>query len=728
MKKIFTKKIIFSLLGVVFSINAFAQNMEKLLIEPETNCGIVIPEQCNPKDIRIIVNSSIQNLHFESNMLPDSAFIVIYYEQANQYIICHPREKFILTVSGTNLQSGDIEVFDIEMAQICYRISANITRGTVNINTTPSNAIVIFRDLGDQSFSTDNPITLSSGNYKVNIIKPQYKNVDTVIVIPSNAERTYKIDLIPLFSRIRLELNTADKSPFLKSPVIWIDSVKIELDALVTGGKKPNVFREGVQFLQFYEGNIIPLNEGTYSIKIEADTYNPFKTSIVARNGQIVNLGVSLEPKYGDITFIDKQLAEGAIIYIDNQNVGGKVPLARVKTRIGSHKLRFEKPGVRTLQEEFTVVVYENLNTDFEVSMILAKKITFDIEPANSEIFVDSLRIGFSPYSTLVNAGKHMIVIRKNGYAGVKITKVINEQSPDEEIIKLKLSPIFPFIVNSEEEGLPVKMKGIQDLENIEIDSTLKTPATFQLPYGKYKISLTKENKVVYKSSINHSPDILKRGKFPVYSRSSFQVLTGSFENKNNFEGSFGRVYLYPGFGLSTSILNIDYRLTSVNIDSSSYSINYSFKTIAPYIFLLNWDWRIGGSVLRQVDFNLLGRAKYTPGLKTISLKIPGYSDVEMQSYFYGFEISTRFSYINFNIRYGRQMNIGKVHYWNLTNKEFTKDNFMIDESRNVGTIGITLGGRVNKSNNILRLWHRPLFDLLSGRSGTKNRPNNTVK
>jgi hypothetical protein len=46
MIKLFSTKIVFPFLGVIISMNVFAQNMENMLIEPE-NCegGIVIPEQ-----------------------------------------------------------------------------------------------------------------------------------------------------------------------------------------------------------------------------------------------------------------------------------------------------------------------------------------------------------------------------------------------------------------------------------------------------------------------------------------------------------------------------------------------------------------------------------------------------------------------------------------------------------------------------------------------------------
>jgi len=711
MKKILQIQILIGLLLWILPFSLSAQNLENILIEKMENVSIVIPETCSPEDLIVVINSSIKDLKFESNMLPDSEFIVTYYPETNQYIICHQKIKFKLTVSGPNLQSEEINIFDLEKPQ-AYRISANIAKGQVNILTNPRNSTVIFPEFNDQAYSTNQPIRMVSGKFKVKIFKPLYQNVDTVVIIPNDAEKTYNIDLVPQFARIKLNLTTDDKMPFLKTPVIWIDSVKIDLDSYVKAGTNLRRFFDDVEFLKFYEGDIIPLKEGHYIVKVEAESYNPYKTSIDVQNGKIANLSVSLEPIYGYITFIDTQFSEGATVYFDNQEIG-KIPLFKMKIRVGTHKIRLEKKGFIPVKEEYSVTVTEGQNTDFNVSMIVAKKIFFESDPNNSDVFMDGERIGFTPFPFMMSAGNHQIIVRKNGFASEKFTKLIDDKSPAEDTMLLKLQTINPLTVRSEEEGVQVKLFGTGSQKNIEIDSTMKTPAIFQLPYGEYKVYLIKDNRTVYKSFITHSPD-LKTRILPVYAATSFHILTANFVNKDNFEGSFGRICVFPKAGLSTSIFNVDYKLSTVKIDSGRYSIDYKFKTVAPYIFFMNWDWRVGGSILRQLDVNFLGRAKYTPGLKILSFKIPGLDDVTMQNYFYGIEISTRLPYFNISFRYGRQINIGKVNYWDLTNNDYYKNSFNIHESINVGSIGITFNSTMSKSNNMLRLWHKPLMQLIS--------------
>lgn len=727
MNKIYTTKLSLVLLGFILSCQVMAQNLETMFIEKMDNASYIVPEQCTPEDFVILINSSIPGLKFESNMLPAEEFVVSYNEQSNQYIICHERIKFKLTVSGPNLQSEDIEVFDLDKPQ-AYRISANTAKGKVNILTNPRNATVIFPDLNNLVLSSNQPITNVSGKYRVNIVKAQYKNVDTTVVIPRDAEKTYNINLIPLFSRIKLDLRTDDNSAFLKAPVLIIDSVRLELDALVKPGMNQRSFFDDVEFFKFYEGNIIPLNEGQHSVRIEAESYIPYENTFVAKNGKVHNMTVSLEPIFGYLTFVDKQFAEGAEIFVNDISVG-KVPMFKVKARVGTHKIKFEKSGYIPSENEYSITVQENQNSDIDVSMQVARKINFETDPSSAEVLMDGSRIGFTPVTSLANAGEHDILIKKSGFATEKIVKLINETTPDEETVKVKLRSVNPLDIRSEREGLLVNLVGTKDLRNIEIDNTLKSPASIPLPYGKYKISLTDGNKVYYKSTINHSSEIIKRGKIPCYSKSSFHVLSGNYVNKDNFEASFGRIVVFPGSGLSSALINVDY----MNLDSTrvmdvnnilasntmsfqdtivrTLSANYG-RTLAPNIFFLNWDWRIGGSVFRQLDVNFLGRAKYTPGLKFVSVNIPDFSDVEMQYYFYGIEVSSRWSGINLNFRFGKEIKTGNLNYWDEKTSKYSDVKIPIKEDRLIASVGITLNGKVFKSNNMLRLWNKPLVDL----------------
>jgi len=746
MNKIMRIDLFFTFIGIILSINISAQNIEKMSIVKMLDQPPLFIDECTPKNLIIIINSAISNLQFESNMLPNNEFIVVHKEKENQYYICHEKIKFKLIISGPNLQTEEIEIFNLKQKQIAYRISANSSKGTLKITTTPDSANLIFTTLGNLELSSKKSLTNNSGIYPVKIIKSLYEEVNTEVTIKQGDTTTYYFDLEPIIPRMKIDLKTNDKAPFANSPTIWIDSERIDLESFVDSGLTLRSFREGVEFCRLYEDNIIPVTEGYHKIKIEAMNYLPFDTVIQAVNREFYDISVSLEPVFGYLTFVDKQSSEGASIFINDQNIG-KVPLSQKKKWIGSYKVRFEKSGYTTLEKEYEVVVEENQNTDIDVSMIAARKISFSTNPTYAEVLMDHESIGFTPCSIIAKAGNHGFIVRKDGFATEKLSRVINELSAENDFINLDLHPVDQIIIRGEEKGLLVHLKGLGSIANIEIDSTSRTPANLLLPYGKYEISLSKDKRDVYKSTITHSQEIYKRGILPNYSRTSFHFLTGSYENKDNYEASLGRIYIFPRLGLSTALINVDYKFLQLKTDSITYDsippgyknpkspdTLYSFNTLAPNIFFLNWEWRLGGAVLRQLDVNLLGRAKYSPGLTLLNkppkiLNDPNYSVVEMQNYFFGVEISSRLSYLNVCLRFGRQFNIGKVNVWDADKGTYVNAPMeKINESRNVATIGVTINGKVFKSNNMLRLWNRPLIDPALPKSVRKKATKNFFK
>ncbi len=733
--KIKFKPVLF-LSGLLAFTQSYSQNMQTMNIEPIEVSSIIIPDRCTPQHLIIVINSSIQDLKFDTNVLPSDSLFKFHNEIENKYILCHEKTPFKLTVSGANLETQYIDIFDTEKLH-AYRITANNVKGNVIINTIPGNASVTFTDL-EQTFSSNRTIPFISGKYKVKIVKGYYKNIDTTIVVPVDADRTYNFELIPTFSRLKLDLRTDDTMKFQTPPIMWIDSTKLVLDALVKPGMNQKSFLEEVEFNRLYEGNIIPVAEGIHKIKLQADGYIPFEKTIDVKKEKFYNLPISLESIFGYLTVTDKQFAEGATVFLDGQKIG-TVPLFQVKTKIGEHKVTLEKSGFVPLKEDYLIAVEEKKITVLDVAMYAARKVNFETTPPYAEIMVDSVLIGFSPKSTVLKEGKHEILIRKSGFATEKFTKTINQSSPDNEIQKFELRPTFPLVLESEKAGLQVKIAGKEENQNIVIDQTNKTPASILLPHGKYRVTLTEGKKKYFNGTINHKEEIIRRGKLPNYSRSTFHILEasipfnqsqGKFYNaKNvndidNFEASFGRIQVFPRSGLSSAIFNADYsRITINSTDSTNAIISTDYKTVAPYFFFLNLDWRLGGSVLRQLDVNLLGRAKYTPGIKFANFYIPGLTDVSMQNYFYGFEISSRLSYINLNFRFGRQINIGKMNIWNEEEQTYISESIDLSKTDKwIGSIGLTLNGKVYKSNNMLRLWNNPIIDPMKRKA--KKTPN----
>lgn len=684
-------------------MTGLAQNMEMLLIEPiNNNNSIVIPEKCSPEDLVVVINSSIPDLKFESNVVMDEDFKIDHLKDLHQYIICHPKEKFILTVSGSNFQSEDIKIFDLKVPHV-YRISVNIAKGTVNIVTNPNNATIIFPSLNNTSVSSNKPITNVTGKYKIKIEKSDFQTIDTIITIPLGKVNTYHFNLTPLFSPVKLNLKTFDNTKFESPPIIWIDSIRISLDSYVKPGiNVKSFYDDGVEFYSLYQDNIIPIHEGNHQVRIECENYTPFETYIYTKTGQMSDLDVTLKLVFGFITFIDEMNGEGAKIFINDQLVDS-VPNFKVKVRVGENRVRFEKPGYITDEDEYLVNVNKGEITDFNVSMEVSRKVTFITQPSKAQVFISGERVGFTPYTTLLAAGYHDILLKKSGYSSQKLIKHIDEKSAIlNDTVNVKLLINYPLKINSEKKGLGISLIPL-DHKDLDLNINAKTPAEILVPYGDYELILKNGKKTTFKGKIAYNENRKQNITIPSYSKTSFTYITADFVNIDNYQASLGRACFLPATGLSTSLINVQYYNFKIN--------NNEYKTLMPYVFLLNWEWRLGGSILRQLDVCVLGSVKWTPGLEILNFHLDdGYYDATMWNYFYGIEISSRISVFNVNIKIGKQLFNGTVNIWDNTKQEYNAGQAVnVDIDNFIISVGITISGRVFKSNNMLRLWRKPL-------------------
>ena len=691
------------IVGWIFLLMAkqvYPQSIELLNVERLDEESFIIPAQCNPGDLIVVINSSIEGLMFESNILPDNEFKVIHFEEANQYIICHEREKFKLTVSGPGLQSYDIDIFNLDENHV-YRLTSNILRGTIIVNTNPGNAIVFLPTINVNA-SSGRPITNNSGRYRINILKDSFKTIDTLLTIPSLDTTVYTFNLEPNFSSIILDLTTEGTTQLENPPILWIDERRISLDAMVRPERYRSFF-DGVDMFSLYEGNIIPVPPGNHRIRIELPNYIPFETHIHTERGKTTRLPISLELVYGYITIIDESNSIGARAYVNNDYVG-EVPVFKARTRVGMNTVRFEKQGYMTERDHFPVYVAENMNVDLYVSMRRSRSITFITEPSSADIFLNGERIGFSPLTVAIPAGEHGLQIRRAGYStlGVKTDSDDVNLSGDTLFIELKQN--MPFKLSSEGKNQTATIIGLDDLSDMVFDSSYNIPSTINLPFGSYYVVTKKDEKVTFRGRVLHSS---RRGTktLPSYSKSSFTVLAIDEINMKNLEFSIGRNHIFPGTGLSTTVLNTQYYIFE--------EANTEYKTLMQTLFFLNWDWRIGGSLLRQLDICFLGRYKYNPGLKTINLNFPGFHDAKMNTLFYGFEVSTRFSYVNLNMKLGQQIFKGRINVFDDENKSYLRDPIVVDKTKGIISFGLTVNNTVERSNNMARLWHKPMINRL---------------
>jgi len=217
-------------------------------------------------------------------------------------------------------------------------------------------------------------------------------------------------------------------------------------------------------------------------LEVYATGYEPFKIILS-------EYGIHLKPKEiweiivtGDkindeipINIIVKP--DGASITIDHEPSSTGRQFSVVE---GDHKLIIEKSGYQSLKETIKV---DLTNTYFEYTLEEVEDVDISIEttPSGAHVYIDNLKLGFTPISDYFPPGKYPIKITKDWY--IILEDSINIQSP-KTIKTYTLQPNFGKIT--------VSSSPQTDLNVIinDIDQNVKTSHIFdKQKTGIYKIS-----------------------------------------------------------------------------------------------------------------------------------------------------------------------------------------------------------------------------------------------
>ena len=718
-----TKKVLLVLLGLLFAYHSYAQNQEELFIERLTDDeGYAIgTKDCNVGDIIITVKSDIPYLMFESNI---ADFPPIEYDpQLYQYVFCHPKQNFILTVNSPSHLSKDITIDGKSLVYAC-KITSKAATGQIYFKTNPNNAWVDFGLSGLSPQVTANPIQMNAGEYKVRINKVGYLPVDTTVIVPSDGStKMLNINLTPSFATIQLDVTTADQTSFQMYPVIDIDSAHVNMSDLLDPSRiKSFDDASNLEYFKIYQGGFIPVPPGVYNIRINTPGFKNYSTIIQTTVSASTPLSVKLEPITGYLTVVDMGGAMDAKIFMDNELIG-TAPLFRQKVRIGTHRLHFEKEGFLPSEKEYRVIIAEDVEESVEVLMTVFKLYRIVSTPPAAEIFVNNQREGFTPAEIFLNEGKHVLMVKKAGFLEYKQTVVITPTGNNlTDTITCTLEPNYPILVTSEEDQLKIIVKRGSDVIST---GRYETPAELQLPYGEYQLQLLSGGKICFQGDFRH--DGTTTVDAPCYS-GTFTVLVGnlflsspeaktkeSYQEKSYYNllatGNLGRFTLFQG--LSTSILKG--AIFKVSKDAKGKFLPLAEgeqQQFDDYMFgfsaFVNGEFRVGGSIRKNLDVDFVGAYAWYPKLTAV-LPLSHINGYEM---FFGLECSSRISYFNMNFKLGQEIFKGYYNFYEKE-KQSIKDTFLPSSlfkmSNFVLTVGFTLGQPVSKGNNMLRLWYKPL-------------------
>jgi len=697
------------------SMSSMAQNLSRFLIKENPADDSRVEHACKVSDLIIYISSPLDELTFESNVIKTDSFKTIQHRELGEYAICHPNvnENFVLTVKKEGYTSIDIPI-DGFRNRYNFTITGELVKGSLHFISNPSNAYVQIE--GMTRFTTPEIQKVPSAAYKAKLSKKLYVTIDTIVTFPIDDLKEFSFVLKPDFPSLKFDIQSLDSTDFRQAPVLWIDQDSVILEGLANKRKKPASFDGDVILNTVYDDSLIPVEPGYHQIKIGAPGFNTFEIPETQKfeNGKINNISARLTPYYGYLNVVDDENNEGADIFLDGKPVG-KAP-KELKIRTGSYKINLVKPGYTTMENQYKAVITKDSVLYLPIPMYICKQVNFVTRPTRCPVILEGGKdsiLGYTPFRKSFQEGVYSFRIEKKsgGFVTEKHTLIIDEKRKDNDTVTFYLKTGEILKMNSETSGLDLELHGLDTLKSIFAGTNLKTPCPINIPYGKYYATLKEGNLKRYHGTVIHNAYNNGTVILPCYSNKSFKPIVADFRGRDNFEFTFGQSYFLGFTGLSTGILNVEYYSNKFDIGETEPK---KISMLITSIFFLNWDFRIGGSIMRNLDICALGRFKYSPGLKFADFNVRGYNDASMITGFYGLELTTRLPYVNFNCKAGMQHLKGTCNIYDGILKKYETDGVPVNFKSPVLSVGLTVNRRIDRSNNMLRLWYHPPVNLLS--------------
>ncbi|MDR1665109.1 MAG: PEGA domain-containing protein [Clostridiales bacterium] len=156
----------------------------------------------------------------------------------------------------------------------------------------------------------------------------------------------------------------------------------------------------------------VVLSEGTHRVVIEGYNIDQFiKDATIRPNETTVIDLADTQAKSAYLRVLPSE--EDSIVIIDGVEVDALLP---TEVTFGEHTIRVEKDGFTPVEQVVTVTRPE-AEVPIQLEKIITKsRVTVNTEPAQVEIYIDNVFVGYSPLTYDCDSGAHTITGTKPGY------------------------------------------------------------------------------------------------------------------------------------------------------------------------------------------------------------------------------------------------------------------------------------------------------------------------
>ncbi|MCF7913143.1 MAG: PEGA domain-containing protein [Candidatus Cloacimonetes bacterium] len=322
--------------------------------------------------------------------------------------------------------------------------------GIVIINSEPEGAEVYLNDqkMGVTTWQDE----LIAGDYKLTIKARMYHTKELEFSLAEG--QTLELPVVELMPKFGYYSVKCDQS----SAVIYLDGVRIG---------EGNISRQKIE-------------SGSHLLEAKLAYYHDHKEEFLINDGDTKDFDLAMKPAFG-VLEIKSTPVSGADVYINNELVG-TTPYTNERCLSGQYRIRVDK--ALYVSGEETAIVYDETLT--QKAVLLTQDFgTLIVEAKDSDIYVNSNKVGSARYQANLQAGNYQIEARRERHKSD--SKNIYLGTGTEERVILNPEPIMGSVSVMSN---PPASKGAAIWVNGEKEKKT-TPAVLPLLIGQYSIKLS---------------------------------------------------------------------------------------------------------------------------------------------------------------------------------------------------------------------------------------------
>ena len=280
--------------------------------------------------------------------------------------------------------------------------------GYLAISSMPSDGVSIFINEKNYGVTPLKEIELEAGSYSLQASIDNYQLYTRQLIIEGKElVQELEVELLPNWAEV-----TINSKP--ENAEIWIDGVK-----------------KGVTPLS------LDLEAGSYELELRHLDYLPYSSNFLVLPNEPLELPLAelfSNPSHLVITSIPPK----AKVLLAEEELG-VTPLTIRLNPNKEHELTLSKPGFRNNQQTVLLKPGEQSTLSAKLEAILGT-VVLNIEPEDSEVFVNSKFVGSGEVKLSLPSNSHRIEVRKSGYEVYE--KMITPNADSPQILDVVLNRI----------------------------------------------------------------------------------------------------------------------------------------------------------------------------------------------------------------------------------------------------------------------------------------------